>query len=86
MALLEIVESGHHHVSDLRDELDRVREALDRTDAVLGGADTALARAESGIVATRSAAPYVLIGIGVAAAAIVGIAIWRRRQSRAAGE
>lgn len=81
MALLEAVESGHHQVVDLRSELDRVREALDRTDVVLGVADDALLRAESGIVVSRRIAPYVALGLGVAAVAIVGVAIWRRRKA-----
>lgn len=83
MAILEAVEVGHSHVVDLRGELDRVREALDRTDAVLGVADGALLRAETGIAATRRVAPYVAVGVGVAAVIVVGVVIWSaRRRSR----
>ena len=59
MAILEAVETGHGHVTDLRHELDKVRDALDRTDAVLGVTDEALVKAESAIVTTRHWAPYV---------------------------
>ena len=52
MAILEAVETGHGHVTDLRHELDKVRDALDRTDAVLGVTDDALLKAESAIVHT----------------------------------
>lgn len=79
MALLEAVEAGQVHVTDARHELDRVREALDRTDAVLGVADGALEKAESAIVTGRHWAPYVAIGIGVAAVAVVALVVWRRR-------
>jgi len=79
MALLEVVEAGQGRVSDARHELDRVRDALDRTDAVLGVADDALDKAESAIVTGRHWAPYVAIGIGVAAVAVVALVVWRRR-------
>jgi hypothetical protein len=80
MAILEAVETGHGHVSDLRHELDRVRDALDRTDAVLGVTDDAFVKAESAIVATRRVAPIVVIGIGIAAITIAAVIVWRRRQ------
>ena len=80
MAILEVVESGHEHVTDLRYELDRVRDALDRTDAVLGVTDDALVRAESAIVTGRRWAPYVAVGFGVAAVAVVVLVVWRKRQ------
>ena len=79
MALLEVVETGQGHVTDARYELDRVREALDRTDAVLGVADDALEKAETAIVTGRRWAPYVAIGLGVAAAVVVVLVVWRRR-------
>ena len=85
MALLEVVEAGHHHVLDVRHELDNVRAALDRTDAVLGVADDALMRAESGIVTSRRIAPYVLVGVGLAVATVVAIGIMRRRQAAREG-
>lgn len=84
MALLEVVEAGHHHVADVRHELDNVRQALDRTDAVLGVADDALLRAESGIATSRHLAPYVLVGLGVAVGVVVAIGIVRRRRRRSA--
>jgi hypothetical protein len=79
MAILDVVESGHTRVNDLRSELDRVREALDRTDSVLSVTDETLVKAESAIVSTRRVAPYVAIGLAVAAVAVVGFVIWRRR-------
>jgi hypothetical protein len=78
MAILDLVESGHEHVTDARHELERVREVLDRTDAVLGVTDEALESAESAIVATRRATPYLLVGLGLVAAAAVGYVLWRR--------
>jgi hypothetical protein len=80
MAILEVVETGHGHVTDLRHELDKVRDALDRTDAVLGVTDDALVRAESAIVTTRHWAPYVALGIGLVTVAVVGVIVWRRRR------
>ena len=53
MAIMDVVETGHGHVTDLRHELDRVREVLDRTDPVLEVTDDALVKAESAIVSTR---------------------------------
>jgi hypothetical protein len=83
MAILEAVETGHGHVTDLRHELDKVRDALDRTDAVLGVTDDAFVRAESAIVGTRHWAPYVALGIGLVTVAVVGVVVWRRRRSSA---
>lgn len=80
MAILDIVETGHGHVSDLRHELDRVREVLDRTDAVLEVTDETFAKAESAITSTRRATPYVAVGAVVVVAAIVVVAVWRRRR------
>jgi hypothetical protein len=80
MAILEAVETGHGHVTDLRHELDKVRDALDRTDAVLGVTDEALVRAESAIVTTRHWAPYVALGIGLVTVAVVGLVVWRKRR------
>lgn len=82
MAILEAVESGHGHVSDLRHELDRVRDVLDRTDAVLAVTDDTLAKAESAIVSTRKAAPYVAVGVLAltVAVGVVAVVIWRRRR------
>jgi hypothetical protein len=82
MAILEAVEAGHGHVTDLRSELDRVRDALDRTDAVLGVTDEALEKAESAIVSTRHATPYVLVGLAVATVAVAAIVVLRRRRRR----
>lgn len=82
MAILEVVETGHGHVTDLRHELDKVRVALDRTDAVLGVTDDALVKAESAIVSGRHWAPYVALGIGLATVAIVGIVVWRKSKRR----
>jgi hypothetical protein len=81
MAILEAVETGHGHVTDLRHELDKVRDALDRTDAVLGVTDEALVKAESAIVNTRHWAPYVALGIGIMTVAVVGVVVWRKRRS-----
>ena len=81
MAILEAVETGHGHVTDLRHELDKVRDALDRTDAVLGVTDDALLRAESAIVTTRHWTPYVALGIGLATVAVVAVVVWRKRRS-----
>ena len=83
MAILEVVESGHGHVTDLRYELDRVRDALDKTDAVLGVTDEALVRAESAIVNGRRWAPWVAVGIGVTVVAVVALVVWRKRQRSA---
>lgn len=83
MAILEVVETGHEHVTDLRHELGRVREALDRTDAVLGVTDEALMRAEQAIESSRRVAPYVLAVVGVAALAVTAAAVWRTRRRRA---
>lgn len=83
MAILEAVESGHGHVTDLRHELDRVREALDRTDAVLGVTDDALEKAEAAIVTGRRLSPYVAVRVGVAVVAVVAIVVWRRRRRSA---
>ncbi len=80
MAILEAVETGHGHVTDLRHELDKVRDALDRTDAVLGVTDEALVKAESAIVTTRHWAPYVAVGIGIVIVAVVGVVVWRKRR------
>ena len=82
MAILEMVETGHGHVTDLRHELDRVREALDRTDAVLAVTDDTLVKAESAIESTRRATPFLLVGVGLAVAGAVAIVVWRRRQRR----
>jgi ElaB/YqjD/DUF883 family membrane-anchored ribosome-binding protein len=86
MAILEAVETGHGHVTDLRHELDKVRDALDRTDAVLGVTDDALEKAESAIVTTRHWAPYVALGIGLVTVAVVGVVVWRRRRGADAFE
>lgn len=83
MALLEVVETGHGHVADLRHELDRVRGALDRTDAVLGVTDDALARAEEAIEASRRIAPVVLTVLGVTAVAVAAVLLLRSRRRRA---
>lgn len=80
MALLEAVETGQGHVTDLRLELDRVRDALDRTDAVLGVADEALTKAESAIVSGRQWAPYVAVALGVAVVGVAALIVWRRRR------
>jgi hypothetical protein len=45
---------------------------------VLGVTDEALESAESAIVATRRATPYLLVGLGLVAAAAVGYVLWRR--------
>lgn len=82
MAILEVVESGHEHVLDLRHELGRVREALDRTDAVLGVTDDALERAEHAIETSRRMGPYVLAAVGIAAVAVGAAIIWRSRRRR----
>ena len=79
MAILEVVETGHGHVTDLRHELDKVRDALDRTDAVLGVTDEALDKAESAIVTSRHVAPYLAVGVAVVAVAVVALVLWRRR-------
>ena len=81
MAILDLVESGHEHVVDVRHELNRVREVLDRTDAVLAVTDDALESAQSAIVTSRRVAPYVAIGVAVAAAAVVGYVLWRRSRA-----
>lgn len=83
MAILEAVESGHAHVTDLRHELDRVRDVLDRTDAVLGVTDETLVRAEQAIATSRRVGPYVAVGVAMIAAAVVGYAVWRRRRQSA---
>ena len=80
MAILDMVETGHDRVTDLRGELDRVRDALDRTDAVLGVTDDALEKAEAAIVTTRRVTPYVVVGVGVAVAVVVVALLWRRRR------
>lgn len=82
MAILDVVESGHGHVTDLRHELGRVRDALDRTDAVLGVTDDALVRAEHAIETSRRVAPVVFAVVGVAAVAVVAAVVWRSRQRR----
>jgi hypothetical protein len=86
MAILEAVEVGHGHVTDLRHELDRVREALDRTDAVLEVTDDAFAKAETAITTSRRWAPTVAVGVGIAAVAVIAFVVWRRRQRSGAGE
>lgn len=80
MAILEVVESGHGHVTDLRHELGRVREALDRTDAVLGVTDDALVRAEHAIETSRRVAPVVLAVVGVAVMGVAAVLVWRSRR------
>lgn len=80
MAILEVVETGHGHVTDLRHELVKVRDALDRTDAVLGVTDDALVKAESAIVSTRHWVPYIALGIGIVTVAVVGAVVWRKRR------
>lgn len=82
MAILEVVETGHEHVTDLRHELGRVRDALDRTDAVLGVTDEALERAEHAIESSRRVAPVVLAVVGVAAIAVTAAIVWRSRRRR----
>jgi cysteine synthase len=82
MAILEVVENGHGHVTDLRHELGRVRDALDRTDAVLSVTDDALVRAEHAIETSRRVAPVLLVVAGVAAMAVVAAVVWRARQRR----
>lgn len=82
MAILDVVETGHDHVVDLRHELDRVRGALDRTDAVLGVTDEALERAEHAIETSRRASPYVLTVVGVAAVGLAAYLVWRSRRRR----
>ena len=82
MAILEVVETGHGHVTDLRHELDRVRDALDRTDAVLGVTDDALARAEEAIEASRRIAPVVAAVLGVTVVAVATILVLRSRRRR----
>ena len=87
MAILEAVETGHGHVTDLRHELDKVRDALDRTDAVLGVTDEALRAGRSRPSSTtRHWAPYVALGIGLVAVAAVGVVVWRRRRGADAFE
>lgn len=80
MAVLEVVESSHEHVVDLRHELGRVRDALDRTDAVLGVTDDALERAEHAIETSRRISPYVLSAVGVVAIGAAAYLIWRSRR------
>ncbi len=80
MAILEVMENGHGHVTDLRHELGRVREALDRTDAVLGVTDEALVRAEHAIETSRRMAPVVISVVGVAVAAVAVVLVWRARR------
>ncbi len=82
MAILDVVETGHGHVTDLRHELDRVRGALDRTDAVLGVTDEALARAEEAIEASRRIAPVVLTVLGVTVVAVAAVLVLRSRRHR----
>ena len=82
MAILDVVETGHEHVVDLRHELDRVRGALDRTDAVLGVTDEALERAEHAIETSRRLSPYVLAAVGLAAVGLTGYLVWRSRRRR----
>lgn len=82
MAILEVVESGHEHVTDLRHDLSRVREALDRTDAVLGVTDDALLRAEHAIETGRRVAPIVLVAVGLVAAGVAAAVILRARRRR----
>ena len=83
MAILEMVETGHGHVTDLRHELDRVRDALDRTDAVLAVTDDTLVKAESAIESTRRATPFLLVGLGLAVVGVAAIVLWRRSQRNA---
>jgi hypothetical protein len=82
MAILEAMEAGHGHVTDLRGELDKVREALDRTDAVLAVTDGALVRAEDAIVTTRKWAPYAAVGLSIVVVGVVAVVVWRRRRHR----
>lgn len=82
MAILDVVETGHEHVVDLRHELERVRGALDRTDAVLGVTDDALERAEHAIETSRRLSPYVLTVVGVAAVGVAAYLVWRSRRQR----
>lgn len=81
MALLDVVGTGQEHVTDLREELDKVRDALDRTDAVLGVADDALLKAESAIATSRRWGPTLAVVVGVAVLAGVAVVVWRRRRS-----
>ena len=83
MAILEAVETGHEHVTDLRHELGRVRDVLDRTDAFLGVTDEALERAEHALESSRRVAPYVVVAVGVAAVAVTAVLVWRARRRRA---
>jgi hypothetical protein len=80
MAILEVMENGHGHVTDLRHELGRVREALDRTDAVLGVTDEALVRAEHAIETGRRIAPVVMVAVGVAVVAVAAVIVLRARR------
>jgi hypothetical protein len=80
MAILEVMENGHGHVTDLRHELGRVREALDRTDAVLGVTDEALVRAEHAIETGRRIAPVVMVAVGVAVVAVAAVVVLRARR------
>lgn len=82
MAILEVVETGHEHVSDLRHELGRVRDVLDRTDAFLGVTDDALERAEQALESSRRVAPYVLAAVAVTAVAVTAVIVWRARRRR----
>jgi hypothetical protein len=82
MAILDVVETGHEHVVDLRHELERVRGALDRTDAVLGVTDDALESAEHAIETSRRLSPYVLTVVGVAAVGVAAYLVWRSRRQR----
>lgn len=88
MAIVDVVETGHARVADLRTELGRVRGALDRTDAVLGATDDALDKAETAIRTGRRWAPIVLVvGTGlmvVGVAATVALIRRRRRSQRSA--
>jgi hypothetical protein len=87
VAILDVVETGHARVSDLRSDLDRVREALDRTDAVLSVTDEALEKAGTAIATGRRWAPTVLIAASaVTALGVVAIVVLvRRRRRRASG-
>ena len=81
MALLDVVETGHARVTDLRVELDRARDALDRTDAVLAFTDSTLGRAEAAIVGGRHWGRLVALAVGVVVVGAVVFVVIKRRSS-----
>lgn len=89
MSIVEQLQASAANVEGVRDGLGRLRSALDQTEAVLDVADDVLERADEVLVHTADALessrrwmPRVVLVLGVAAVAAVGVIVVMRLRHR----